>query len=51
MLADADGDDRIAVMGQFPQFMDRMLLQDAVIRFVVMERIGFFPLCALLVPG
>ena len=44
MLSDADGDDRLAILGQSRQFGDRMLLQNAIEAFVVIERILALPL-------
>ena len=50
VLADADGDHRIAIVRELPQFADGVLLQDAGEVFVVVERFFLLPRLALLDP-
>ena len=51
VLADADGDHRVAVVRQLPQLVDRVLRQDAGELLVVVERLVALPRLALLDPG
>ena len=51
VLADADGDHRIAVVRELPQLVNRVLLQDAGEVLVVVERFVALPLLALRDPG